>query len=557
MIASRLQDPTTNLPTGKDRVVMTKGIKRFIGVFLAFALVCTLFVPGYVPVRAAANTAAYAVGSIITFGSYPQTKVTDASLIAQLNLQTLSADNTVDWGGERYKRVYFTQYTPAYYSIEMPNGASYQDDNGYYINTVYWFKFEPVQWRVLSDSNGQLMVLSEKLLDSRSFNNSASSTWGVCALRTWLNDSFYNTVFSPDEKAQINTSTGVTTGSSTTNDKLFLLSSNEALTPAYGFSANRSTADTARRAQGSDYAKSRGLYVYASTPYAGRSPWWLRTPLYLPDYSGIVNDYNGVIFMTDYPATTCHGIRPAAILTPVNVDGLSIGRESLTMVASEQYRLTAAVTPGNALNQKVNFTSSAPGIAAVDTLGNITASGIGTAVITATSAQGGFIRECHVTVEGSQLQTVEGTTLRINRTSGLITGIDTGDCTADHIKEQFTNTNIEVFNTSGNPLPGGSAVGTGTLIRLMYKDGTEVDAKTFVVFGDVNSDSNIDTGDAGIITDYENFLITWDPVTDSAFLRAADLNADGNIDTADAALIVDVENFLLTVDQSTGLTLPA
>ncbi len=64
---------------------------------------------------------------------------------------------------------------------------------------------------------------------------------------------------------------------------------------------------------------------------------------------------------------------------------------------------------------------------------------------------------------------------------------------------------------------------------------------------------NIDTSDAGIIIDYENFLIFWDQPDDALYLKAADLNGDGNIDTADAGIIVDFENFLLTINQTTGL----
>ena len=53
--------------------------------------------------------------------------------------------------------------------------------------------------------------------------------------------------------------------------------------------------------------------------------------------------------------------------------------------------------------------------------------------------------------------------------------------------------------------------------------------------------------------DYENFIVTWDPVTDAALLKAADVNGDGNVDSSDAGIVVDAENFMLTIDQATGL----
>lgn len=101
----------------------------------------------------------------------------------------------------------------------------------------------------------------------------------------------------------------------------------------------------------------------------------------------------------------------------------------------------------------------------------------------------------------------------------------------------------------------GSPLGTGTKVELIINNTAYKDYEV-LIFGDINGDANIDTSDAGLIVDYENFLIEWDPLVDRTIFDAADLNGDGNIDTSDAGLIVDVENFLLTIDQTTGLTAP-
>jgi len=96
--------------------------------------------------------------------------------------------------------------------------------------------------------------------------------------------------------------------------------------------------------------------------------------------------------------------------------------------------------------------------------------------------------------------------------------------------------------------------GTGTQVRLIDNLTDELlGTYTLVIFGDINGDGNIDSSDAGAITDYENFIFLLEPADNAASLMSADLNGDGNIDTSDAGLIVDVENFLLTVDQTTGL----
>ena len=96
--------------------------------------------------------------------------------------------------------------------------------------------------------------------------------------------------------------------------------------------------------------------------------------------------------------------------------------------------------------------------------------------------------------------------------------------------------------------------GTGTQVRLIDNLTDELlGTYTLVIFGDINGDGNIDSSDAGAITDYENFIFLLEPADNAAALKSVDLNGDGNIDTSDAGLIVDVENFLLTVDQTTGL----
>ena len=97
---------------------------------------------------------------------------------------------------------------------------------------------EPIEWVVLaSDENGTLLV-SRYILDCQSYNGFTKEvTWETCSLRTWLNEDFYNTAFTPDEQAKINTTTVInadnsyygTSGGNDTEDKIFCLSIDEVL----------------------------------------------------------------------------------------------------------------------------------------------------------------------------------------------------------------------------------------------------------------------------------------------------------------------------------------
>ena len=86
--------------------------------------------------------------------------------------------------------------------------------------------------------------------------------------------------------------------------------------------------------------------------------------------------------------------------TPVqSVEGVSLDKETMTLKAGEEGQLTAAVTPEDAANQKVNWSTSDDKVATVDENGLVTAVAEGEAVITVTTEDGSFTASCKVTVE--------------------------------------------------------------------------------------------------------------------------------------------------------------
>ena len=81
----------------------------------------------------------------------------------------------------------------------------------------------------------------------------------------------------------------------------------------------------------------------------------------------------------------------------VSVTGVSLDKETLTLEAGKSGTLTAAITPNNATNQAVTWTSSNTSVATVEN-GVVTAVGAGEAIITVTTADGGKTDACKVTV---------------------------------------------------------------------------------------------------------------------------------------------------------------
>jgi uncharacterized protein YjdB len=87
--------------------------------------------------------------------------------------------------------------------------------------------------------------------------------------------------------------------------------------------------------------------------------------------------------------------------TAVAVTGVSLNTGTLSLAVGGTGTLTAVITPSNATNQTVFWSSSNTAVAAV-TDGGVTAAAAGTAIITVTTEDGEFSATCTVTVIGAE-----------------------------------------------------------------------------------------------------------------------------------------------------------
>lgn len=336
-------------------------MKRIISIIIAIFMIATSIPLLALPTFAEEDTS-YSVGDHIQYGNYPQSKVTDEALLATLDGITknwisynyytgtgstddgqMTASNYMKYadidfdedGLIDYRAVTFTQYRPDYTGYTSSESNSYQDNNCYIPNEIYYFKYEPISWRILDPSSGLLM--SESILDSQAYNNyilgaddgyygDSSKTYYAndyynCSIRKWLNEDFYNTAFTTKQKANIRNDVEININSQASHDKVFLLSYDEVKTSVYGFSSSVSAYDTARETQGTDYAKSQGLWVYIpyGTSHYGNSKWWLRSPGYYSDSVRNV-DHSGCSYDSRGAYETGMGVRPALRLSNLKSD---------------------------------------------------------------------------------------------------------------------------------------------------------------------------------------------------------------------------------------------
>ena len=282
-------------------------------------------------------------GDNIYFGYWPQTLERDETVVAKLNeiagKPPLPRDkeNPYNWeshegttymwqkiviyNGTKYLGVQMNDYRASgVYALR-----SYIMKNGYFTFEVYWFKYEPIKWRILTTSGNSAYIMSDIALDSFSiqpdrkgenrdglfaeYNNSTgvpdgtyANNWEYCFLRQWLNETFYNEVFNKLQKEIIQTTHLDNTARSSnpneypkyygygekagknkfadqckdTDDKIFLLSLRDITTTVYGFNKDVKAEDPSRNLQATDFAKLHGAPM--NTNDKKYVTWYTRSP---------------------------------------------------------------------------------------------------------------------------------------------------------------------------------------------------------------------------------------------------------------------------------------
>ena len=337
------------------------------------------------------------VGDIVEFGSYPQSKVADAALISALDSvskiwvsygyysgtnyygdgKMQSGDwmkySDITYGGERYRAVVFNKYRPYHTHYTNSDTNSNQDENGYKIDNIYYFRYEPLLWYVLDPQEG--LLLSKNLIDSQAFNNTTyyngndsfqnvftitySNNYAESSIREWLNNDFYNIAFSSNEKSAIresvceNVAYNSIYDTISTKDKIFLLSYRDIQNDEYKFL----TSDSPYYANTTEYAKCQG-----GDDFEDAAQWWLRTSYDSSDTSCIVIDPG---YVCGYLVDGCMGIRPALKINiesenikPETQYGINISEDIVFIDKDEHYLFSAYDKNGNDITDKVDWSST-------------------------------------------------------------------------------------------------------------------------------------------------------------------------------------------------------
>ena len=241
--------------------------------------------------------------------------------------------------------------------------ASFKSDKKFSNGTAiesgvsYYFKIEPVKWRVLDFDfqEGADLLLAEKVLVSSPYyadkekqrlvggKQTFQNNYEFSTIRAFLNGlngtayevedfthkGFVDMVFVPAAREFIKT-TLVDNGPSTTTDykgnitkagkfvskntedKVFLLSEEEVTNNNYGFDDYKVEDPlSTRNRQVTDYAKAMGASAKADRNYANNGCWWLRTPSHSSEQNARCVLDVGNAFSTFYVNQSYGGVVPA------------------------------------------------------------------------------------------------------------------------------------------------------------------------------------------------------------------------------------------------------
>lgn len=246
-------------------------------------------------------------------------------------IQLADSETAANIGGGQADNLYFGTYQQS------------SDGNGGY-------NIDPIKWRVLSNSDGKLFLLSDQNLDVKPYNSSYTGiTWEKSTIRSWLNgyaasennsetnyssNNFIDAAFSSDEQVVI-ANTYVynkdnplynTSGGNDTTDRIFLLSIEEANNSSYFPNGNDS-----RKSTNTAYVASySGMYGVGAADF-----WWLRSPGFSNSDAANVRDGGGVPSNGGPVDNTACAVRPAfnlnlnsVLFTSAAVGGKSPAAES-------------------------------------------------------------------------------------------------------------------------------------------------------------------------------------------------------------------------------------
>ena len=220
----------------------------------------------------------------------------------------------------------------------------------------------------------------------------------------------------------------------------------------------------------------------------------------------------------------------------VNVTGVSLSKTSMTLTEGESDQLEATISPSNATDKTVNWTSSNTSVATVASDGTITAKAAGTATITVKSEDQGKTATCEITVK-AQVIDVTGITL----SQSTISVKEEATLQLKATVKPSNATNQEVSWSSENT--GIATVASDGTVTGVTEGTTTITAKS--ADGKVTATCKVT-----VIGEYVDFP---DPNFEKYIIENFDLNGDGKISLSEANKVKSIKILADDIESVQGI----
>lgn len=240
----------------------------------------------------------------------------------------------------------------------------------------------------------------------------------------------------------------------------------------------------------------------------------------------------------------------------IDVTSVMLNKNSLTLQKDGSETLSAVVQPENATDPSVRWSSSDTAVATVDENGKVTAISKGTAVISATTVDGGFIAQCNVTVEEDTPEVVAVENVGLDKKTLTVDIGESEKLTATVKPDNAANKNVtwssndeDVASVDANGRVTAISRGTAT-ITVRTEDGNfAAQCKVTVTDPDATSTDTETKPDGSTVTTVED-------VNGSSSSTTVDTNGvvDTSVTLSDAAVSDATKNDTAVILPMVGVT---
>ena len=169
----------------------------------------------------------------------------------------------------------------------------------------------------------------------------------------------------------------------------------------------------------------------------------------------------------------------------VPVTGVTLNQENISFTEiGASIQLAATVLPENADNPKVQWTSSNTNVATVDG-GNVTCKGYGTAIISATTEDGGFTATCNVTATKKEIFPTsiildkKEVSIKVGETATINANVQPVD--ADNKTIIWSSSNEDIASVTNEGVVTGHKSGTARIIATTQANNLKAECMTTII----------------------------------------------------------------------------